>query len=122
VITGPTDEAAQRKHEEYLSYASPTGMMALCGDWTGLDFASLDPDTPLQAVENDSLRQHPRHSLFVAADACGTSVSSCLHWKLCGSPLRGRRSNICCSAVASPWRSGIGALAASRPSAGFCIH
>ncbi|GAB3435963.1 LLM class flavin-dependent oxidoreductase [Giesbergeria sinuosa] len=56
VITGPTDEAAQRKHEEYLSYASPTGMMALYGGWTGLDFASLDPDTPLKAVENDSLR------------------------------------------------------------------
>lgn len=31
-------------------------MMALYGGWTGLDFASLDPDTPLQAVENDSLR------------------------------------------------------------------
>lgn len=56
VITGPSDEAAKRKHEEYLSYASPTGMLALYGGWTGLDFASLDPDAPLAAVENDSLR------------------------------------------------------------------
>ncbi|MDQ0505849.1 LLM class flavin-dependent oxidoreductase [Xanthobacter agilis] len=56
VITGPTDEAAQRKYEEYLSYASPEGALALYGGWTGLDFSSLDPDTPLTAVENDSLR------------------------------------------------------------------
>lgn len=56
VITGPTDEAAQRKYEEYLSYASAEGALALYGGWTGLDFSSLDPDTPLTAVENDALR------------------------------------------------------------------
>ncbi|PPQ33855.1 5,10-methylene tetrahydromethanopterin reductase [Rhodoblastus sphagnicola] len=56
VITGATDEAAQRKYEEYLSYASAEGALALYGGWTGLDFSSLDPDTPLSAVENDSLR------------------------------------------------------------------
>lgn len=56
VITGATDEAAQRKYEEYLSYASPEGMLALYGGWTGLDFSQIDLDEPLQAVENDSLR------------------------------------------------------------------
>lgn len=56
VITGPTDEAAQQKYDEYLSYASAEGTLALYGGWTGLDFSSLDPDTPLTAVENDSLR------------------------------------------------------------------
>ncbi|RWR13303.1 LLM class flavin-dependent oxidoreductase [Paenirhodobacter populi] len=56
VITGPTDAAAQRKYEEYLSYASAEGALALYGGWTGLDFSSLDPDTPLTAVENDALR------------------------------------------------------------------
>ncbi|MBR2536447.1 MAG: LLM class flavin-dependent oxidoreductase [Hyphomicrobium sp.] len=56
VITGPTDEAAQAKYDEYLSYASPEGMLALYGGWTGLDFSKLDPDAPLEAVENDSLR------------------------------------------------------------------
>ncbi|MFG1403084.1 LLM class flavin-dependent oxidoreductase [Xanthobacter sediminis] len=56
VITGPTDEAAQRKYEEYLSYASAEGALALYGGWTGLDFSSLDPDLPLTAVENDALR------------------------------------------------------------------
>lgn len=56
VITGPSDEAAQAKFEEYLDYASPEGALALYGGWTGLDFSSLDPDAPLSAVENDSLR------------------------------------------------------------------
>lgn len=56
VITGATDEAAQRKYEEYLSYASPEGMLALFGGWTGIDFSKLDPDEPLQAMANDSLR------------------------------------------------------------------
>ncbi len=56
VITGPTDAAARAKYEEYLSYASAEGALALYGGWTGLDFSSLDPDTPLTAVENDALR------------------------------------------------------------------
>lgn len=56
VVTGDTDEAAQRKYEEYLSYASPEGMLALYGGWTGIDFSQLDLDEPLKAVENDSLR------------------------------------------------------------------
>ncbi|MDO5632742.1 MAG: LLM class flavin-dependent oxidoreductase [Paracoccus sp. (in: a-proteobacteria)] len=56
VITGPTDAAAEAKFAEYLDYASPEGMLALYGGWTGLDFSSLDPDAPLTAVENDSLR------------------------------------------------------------------
>lgn len=56
VITGPTDEAAQRKYEEYLSYASPEGMLALFGGWTGIDFSQLDLDEPLKAMDNDSLR------------------------------------------------------------------
>jgi FMN-dependent oxidoreductase (nitrilotriacetate monooxygenase family) len=56
VVTGDSDEAAQRKFEEYLSYASPEGMLALFGGWTGIDFSTYDPDEPLRAIENDSLR------------------------------------------------------------------
>ena len=56
VVTGATDEAAQRKFEEYLSYANPEGMLALYGGWTGIDFSTYDPDEPLQALDNDSLR------------------------------------------------------------------
>jgi FMN-dependent oxidoreductase (nitrilotriacetate monooxygenase family) len=56
VITGATDEAAQQKYEEYLSYASPEGMLSLYGGWTGIDFSTYDPDQPLEALANDSLR------------------------------------------------------------------
>lgn len=56
VITGPTDEIAQQKYEEYLTYVNPEGMLALFGGWTGIDFSKIDPDEPLKAVENDSLR------------------------------------------------------------------
>ena len=56
VITAATDAAAQRKYEEYLSYANPDGMLALYGGWTGIDFSSYDPNQPLQALDNDSLR------------------------------------------------------------------
>jgi dimethyl-sulfide monooxygenase len=56
VITGDSDEAAERKYQEYLSYSSSEGMLALYGGWTGIDFAKYDPEEPLQALENDSLR------------------------------------------------------------------
>lgn len=56
VITGSSDEAAQRKQKEYLSYASSEGMLALFGGWTGIDFSTYDPEEPLRALENDSLR------------------------------------------------------------------
>jgi FMN-dependent oxidoreductase (nitrilotriacetate monooxygenase family) len=56
VITGDSDEAAERKYQEYLSYSSSEGMLALYGGWTGIDFAQYDPEEPLQALDNDSLR------------------------------------------------------------------
>ncbi|GLK65020.1 LLM class flavin-dependent oxidoreductase [Paracoccus kondratievae] len=81
VITGPTDEAAQRKYEEYLSYASADGMLALYGGWTGLDFSSLDPDTPLTAVENDSLRTTLES---LAADGEAWTVRDVVHRRAIG--------------------------------------
>ena len=56
VITGDSDEAAERKYQEYLSYSRSEGMLALYGGWTGIDFAQYDPEEPLQALDNDSLR------------------------------------------------------------------
>jgi FMN-dependent oxidoreductase (nitrilotriacetate monooxygenase family) len=56
VITGDTDAAAESKYQEYLSYSSSEGMLALYGGWTGIDFAQYDPEEPLQALDNDSLR------------------------------------------------------------------
>jgi dimethyl-sulfide monooxygenase len=56
IVTGVDDEAAQRKYDEYLSYANPEGMLALWAGWTGLDFSTLDPNEPLRAIQNDSMR------------------------------------------------------------------
>ncbi len=56
VITGATDAAAEQKYQEYLSYSSSEGMLALYGGWTGIDFSQYDPEEPLQALDNDSLR------------------------------------------------------------------
>lgn len=56
VIVDETDERAEAKYREYLEYASPEGMLALYGGWTGLDFSTVDRTKPLEAVDNDSLR------------------------------------------------------------------
>jgi dimethyl-sulfide monooxygenase len=56
VITAETDEAAQRKFADYLTYASAEGALALYGGWTGVDFSQYDPNQPLEEIENDSLR------------------------------------------------------------------
>lgn len=56
VITAETDEAAQAKFEEYLGYANGEGMLSFYGGWTGVDFSEYDPDQPLEAIDNDSIR------------------------------------------------------------------
>ena len=56
VITGATDEEAQAKFAEYLTYANAEGVLALYGGWTGVDFSEYDVDQQLVEVENDSLR------------------------------------------------------------------
>ncbi len=56
VITAATDQAAEQKYQEYLSYTSSEGMLALYGGWTGIDFSQYNPDQPLEAMDNDSLR------------------------------------------------------------------
>lgn len=56
VIVDETDQKAEAKFREYLEYASPEGVLALYGGWTGLDFSQFDPEQILEAVDNDSLR------------------------------------------------------------------
>jgi dimethyl-sulfide monooxygenase len=56
VITGESDEAAQAKYREYLSYSNGEGMLSFYGGWTGIDFSEYDPDQPLEAIDNDSIR------------------------------------------------------------------
>lgn len=56
VITAETDEAAQAKYQEYLGYSNGEGMLSFYGGWTGIDFSEYDPDQPLEAIDNDSIR------------------------------------------------------------------
>jgi len=42
VVTGPTDEAAQAKFEDYKQYVSRPGVLALMSGWSGIDFSNPD--------------------------------------------------------------------------------
>jgi alkanesulfonate monooxygenase len=56
LVVAETDSEALRQMEEYRRYASPRGALTLMSGWTGVDFASLDPDTVVQHVENEAGR------------------------------------------------------------------
>ena len=43
-IVGETDKAAQAKWQEYKSYTSYEGALALISGWTGIDFSQYQPD------------------------------------------------------------------------------
>jgi alkanesulfonate monooxygenase SsuD/methylene tetrahydromethanopterin reductase-like flavin-dependent oxidoreductase (luciferase family) len=51
VISAATDEEAQAKYEDYLSYVSYEGAMARYSGWAGIDMSTLDPDVPLADVK-----------------------------------------------------------------------
>lgn len=54
VISGPTDEDAQRKFQEYTELVSYDGAMARYSGWTGLDMAQFDPDRPFEDVQTNA--------------------------------------------------------------------
>lgn len=56
IITGPTDAAAHAKFADYKRYVSIEGALALYGGWAGVDLSAVDPDQPLEYVENDAIR------------------------------------------------------------------
>ncbi|KAL2152041.1 hypothetical protein VTH82DRAFT_5225 [Thermothelomyces myriococcoides] len=55
-IIGATEEEARAKYEEYLSYGSEDGALALFGGWTGIDLAQYDDDQELRHVESNAIR------------------------------------------------------------------
>ena len=71
VIVDETDAKAQAKYEDYLSYASSEGVLALYGGWSGIDYSQYERDQALEAVDNDSLR---------SALASLTSIDSDIKW------------------------------------------
>ncbi|GMK57997.1 hypothetical protein CspeluHIS016_0500290 [Cutaneotrichosporon spelunceum] len=56
IITGPTEDEAQAKYDEYRQHANIEGALALYGGWAGVDLSAIDVDQPLEYVENDAIR------------------------------------------------------------------
>ncbi|WP_222121948.1 LLM class flavin-dependent oxidoreductase [Curtobacterium pusillum] len=56
VITDATDELAQAKYEDYLSYASELGALVLNSGWMGVDLSQWDLDEPLGDVESNAIQ------------------------------------------------------------------
>jgi FMN-dependent oxidoreductase (nitrilotriacetate monooxygenase family) len=56
VILGETDAKAKAKFEEYKSYVSYEGAMALISGWTGIDFSQFKPDEPLRHVHTNAIQ------------------------------------------------------------------
>ena len=56
IVTGATDEEAQAKYDEYLSYTDYEGALAFYAGVTGVDLSQLDPHQPLEYVDTDSAR------------------------------------------------------------------
>ncbi|KAH7303629.1 alkanesulfonate monooxygenase [Stachybotrys elegans] len=48
VVLGATDEEAQKKYEEYLTFADIEGSLALFGGWTGTNLAGILDDADLK--------------------------------------------------------------------------
>ena len=56
IITGGTEEEAQRKYDDYFSQIDYESAMALMSGWSGLDFGELDPDMKIEYVETNAMR------------------------------------------------------------------
>ncbi|WP_260233386.1 MULTISPECIES: LLM class flavin-dependent oxidoreductase [unclassified Curtobacterium] len=56
IITDATDELAQAKYEDYLSYASELGALVLNSGWMGVDLSQWDLDEPLGDVESNAIQ------------------------------------------------------------------
>lgn len=56
VILGDTDEAAEEKHREYLSYGDREGALALFGGWTGVDLSTYSDDEDFRFVKKPMIQ------------------------------------------------------------------
>ena len=56
VIVDETDELAQAKHRDYLSYVSPEGALTFLSGWMGVDLSQYDLDEPLGNVESNAIQ------------------------------------------------------------------
>ncbi|CRK09300.1 hypothetical protein BN1723_009033 [Verticillium longisporum] len=56
-VIASTQEKAQARYEEFLSYGSEDGALALFGGWTGIDLAKYGDDEELRHVESNAIRR-----------------------------------------------------------------
>ncbi len=56
VVTAPTGAAARAKLEDYRSYVSEEGALALMSGWTGLDFSRLGLDETVRATGRGAMQ------------------------------------------------------------------
>ena len=56
IITGETDEIAQAKYEQFLSYIDLEGALSLLSGWLGVDFSQFDPDEELTYFETNAVQ------------------------------------------------------------------
>ncbi|XNZ00276.1 LLM class flavin-dependent oxidoreductase [Micrococcus luteus] len=56
VVVDETDESAHTRLDQYREHVDVEGALALFGGWTGVDLSGLDPDQPLEHVENETSR------------------------------------------------------------------
>jgi len=56
IVTAATDEEAQAKYEEMLTWTDYEGALAFYAGITGIDLSQLDPHEPLEYVDTDSAR------------------------------------------------------------------
>lgn len=57
-VLGRTQEEAEAKYKEYLSYGSYEGALALFGGWTGVDMAKYGEEEPLNLVATNAIRSY----------------------------------------------------------------
>ena len=57
-IIGRTEEEAQAKYKDYMSYGSYDGALALFGGWTGCDMSKYGDDEELRLVESNAIRSY----------------------------------------------------------------
>jgi len=56
IITAETDAAAERKHREYLEYASVEGGLVFMSGWMGIDLSGYDLDDPIGQVHSNAIQ------------------------------------------------------------------
>ncbi len=56
VVVDETEEKAQEKYREYLSYVNLEASQAIIGGWSGVDLSQFDEDEALNYIKTDSIQ------------------------------------------------------------------